>query len=42
MISQDSLNYWLVIIVAYLYIDSWVTAFRFRAILKKLKEMEEG
>jgi hypothetical protein len=40
--SQDSLNYWLVIIVAYLYFDSWVTAFRLKAILKRLKDLEEG
>lgn len=41
MMSQESLNYWLVIVVAYLYFDSWVTTFRLRAILKKIKEMEE-
>lgn len=41
MISQESLNYWLVIIVVYLYFDSWVTAFRLKAILKKIEKMEE-
>lgn len=40
--SQESLNYWLVIVVAYLYIDSWVTTFRLKAILKKIREMEGG
>lgn len=32
----------LVIVVAYLYIDSWVTAFRLKAIYKRLKDLEEG
>jgi hypothetical protein len=41
MMSQDSLNYWLVVIVAYLYFDSWVTAFKLRSILKKIEKMEE-
>jgi ABC-type long-subunit fatty acid transport system fused permease/ATPase subunit len=40
--TQDSLNYWLVIIVAYLYFDSWVTTFRLKAIHKRLKDLEEG
>jgi hypothetical protein len=41
MMNQDSLNYWLVVIVAYLYFDSWVTTFKLRAILKKIEKMEE-
>ena len=39
---QDSLNYWLVVVVAYLYIDSWITTFRLKAICKRLKDLEEG
>jgi len=38
---EDSLNYWLVIVVVYLYVDSWVSAFRFSAIYKRLRELEE-
>jgi hypothetical protein len=41
MLSQESLNYWLVIFVAYLWFDSWVSAFRFRAISRKLEEIEK-
>lgn len=42
MMSQESLNYWLVIVVAYLYFDSWATTFKLKAILKKIEEMEGG
>jgi len=41
MMSQESLNYWLVVVVAYLYFDSWMTTFKLRAILKTLEKMEK-
>jgi ABC-type long-subunit fatty acid transport system fused permease/ATPase subunit len=37
----DSLNYFCIIVIAYLYIDSWVTAFRFKKIYKRLEELEK-
>jgi len=36
----DSLDYFCIIVIAYLYIDSWVTAFRFKKIYKRLEELE--
>lgn len=40
MMPEDPLNYWLVVIVGYLYIDSWVTAFAFRKVYKRLEDLE--
>jgi len=36
----ESFKYFYIMIIAYLYIDSWATAFRFKKIYKRLEKLE--
>lgn len=35
-------NYFLLIVVIYLYVSSWMDAFRFRNITKRLEKLEKN